>query len=58
MDFETDKSAAIERARAALEAALAEPGRSVHRIDLTNALNYLETIARQSAVSAPVRLVA
>lgn len=42
---------AADRARRALDAAIAEPSCSRHRVDLTNALNYIETIVRQETVA-------
>lgn len=38
---------AARRAHLALEAAIAEPNACRHRVDLTNALNYIESILRQ-----------
>jgi hypothetical protein len=37
------------RAWTAFQAALAQPSESQHRVDLSNALNYLQTIAKQEA---------
>ena len=38
---------ATNRALAAFVAALAEPGNSTHRVDLSNALNYIATVVKQ-----------
>lgn len=43
---------AAQRAMKALSAAIAEPGKAQHRVDITNALNYLETIIRQEGARA------
>lgn len=42
-----ETGAAAERACLALEQAIREPGKAQHRVDITNALNYLETVIRQ-----------
>lgn len=42
-----DIDIAAERARAALERAITEPSTARHRVDLSNALNYIETIRRE-----------
>jgi hypothetical protein len=38
---------ATNRVLAAVVAAIAEPGNSTHRVHLANALNYIDTVARQ-----------
>lgn len=39
---------AAERAVRALEIAITEPGNSSNRCNITNALNYIDTIVRQA----------
>lgn len=46
IDAEIAAGDAARRARAALEAAILEPSKCSHRVDLTNALNYIETLRR------------
>lgn len=43
---------AATRAIEALVAAIADPTAARHRCDITNALNYIETVQRQHAASA------